>query len=251
MGCMTAHAGRWGSANGVAQRRVEYNRDMRRTWIKICGLRDANIAKVAADAGADAVGRVVVDGSPRQVTVEQARQVVGVLPASVEAVAMFVDASIDHVRRTAADLGVGLVQLHGRETPEYAASLAPLRVVKAVNVDGGDAEAAVAPWRQAPANVVGLLFDAPRHGGELPGGMGRRFDWSALAALDRSELPPVIVAGGLTPENVGEAIATVRPWGVDVSTGVESSRGVKDADLVRAFTKAVRKADETLDDSHS
>ena len=164
---------------------------------------------------------------------------------------MFVDAPADHVRGVVAELGVGLVQLHGREMPEYAASLAPLRVIKAVNVDGSDAEAAVGPWRRAPANVVGLLFDAPRCGDELPGGMGRRFDWSALAGLDRSGLPPVIVAGGLTPENVGEAIATIRPWGVDVSSGVESSRGVKDPDLVRAFTEAVRKADETLDDSHS
>jgi len=220
---------------------------MTRTWIKICGIRDAATARAAADAGADAIGLVFVPGSPRQVTVEQAGHVRASLPPSVEPVAMFVDAPADEIRSAAADLSLSLVQLHGRETPEDAARLAPLRVIKAVNLQDGNVDTTLAGWTSAPSNVAGLLFDAPQQGEELPGGSGRRFDWSALAAFDRTGWPPAIVAGGLTAENVGQALAMLRPWGVDVSSGVESSRGVKDADLIKAFTKAVRIADGKLD----
>lgn len=205
------------------------------------------MARAAVDAGADAIGLVFVPGSPRQVTVEQAQQIRASLPPSVEPVALFVDIPADQIRSIAADLNVTLVQLHGRETPEDAARLAPLRVIKAVSFQDDDIDATLAGWTSAPSNVAGLLFDAPQQGEELPGGSGRRFDWSALASLDRTGWPPAIVAGGLTAENVGQALAMIRPWGVDVSSGAESSRGVKDADLIKAFTKAVRIADGKLD----
>ena len=162
---------------------------MNRTWIKICGIRDAATAQLAADAGANAVGLVFVDGSPRQVTVEQARKIRFALPLSVDAVALFVDTPAAEIRRIAADLDVAYVQLHGRESPADVAALAPLRVIKAVNVERGQVDAAIRPWRQAAANTAAVLFDAPAVGEELPGGLGRCFDWQALASLDRSGLP--------------------------------------------------------------
>ena len=207
---------------------------------------DVASARVAAQAGADAIGLVFVDGSPRRVTVAQARQVIDSLPPWVDPVALFVDAGADRIGRIGAELGVRTVQLHGRETPADAAALAPLRVLKSIAVDAADVEAALAPWREAAANVAGLLFDAVPQGEELPGGTGRCFDWAALAALDRAGAPATIVAGGLTPENVGQAIAQIRPWGVDVSSGVESRRGVKDPDLIRAFIRAVQNTDKGL-----
>ena len=214
---------------------------MSRTRIKICGVRDAATAQVAAAAGADAIGLVFAEGSPRQVDVEQARRIVEALPAWVDPVALFVAADTQRIRAVSAELGLRTVQLHG--TPAEAAALAPLQVIKSISVGAAGVEEALAPWRAAPVNVAGLLFDAAPRGAELPGGTGRCFDWAALAALDLTGYPPTVVAGGLTPGNVGQAIAQIRPYGVDVSSGVESSRGVKDAELIRAFTAAVRKAD--------
>ena len=224
-----------------------YNQAMTRTWIKICGICDSITARAAVDAGADAIGLVFVPGSPRQVTVEQAQQIRASLPPSVEPVALFVDMQADQIRSIATELDLTLVQLHGRETPEDVAALAPLRVIKAVNVPADAIDATLAPWTSPPSNLAGLLFDAPQDGADLPGGSGRSFDWSSLASLDRTGWPRTIVAGGLTPQNVGHAIAAIHPWGVDVSSGAESARGVKDADLIEAFTKAVRIADGKLD----
>jgi phosphoribosylanthranilate isomerase len=217
-----------------------------RTRIKICGVRDVTTALAAAEAGADAVGLVFVERSPRFVSVEQARAVAAALPAFVEPVALFVDAPLEIVRPLAAAIGVHTIQLHGSEGAEYVRQLSGFRVIKAMAFD----VAAIAKWSlvDAPSNVAGLLIDAPAEASAaaqgLTGGGGKAFDWSALAALERTKLPPLILAGGLTPANVGDAIRAAQPYAVDVSSGVESSRGVKNVQWIRQFCEAVRQADQ-------
>ena len=222
---------------------------MARTRVKICGVRDEATAMCAVDAGADAVGLVLAEGSPRTVTPEQATAVVRSIPAWVDAVGLFVDASADEVLATADRCGLHTVQLHGREGPGAARRLteAGLRVLKAVAMSPGQTADDFALWCGSSSPVRGLLWDAPTDQGGVAGGTGRTTDWAALASLGAHRRedgwPSMILAGGLTPENVGEAIAVARPYGVDVSSGVESSRGVKDACRVRAFCAAVRIAD--------
>ena len=220
-----------------------------RTRIKICGIRDPQTARAAAAAGADAIGLVFVEGSPRWVSVEQAADIVAALPAFVAPVALFVDAPAAHVRSIAARLGIGTVQLHGQEPPDMAAALAPLRVLKALPFAPATFEAELARWRGAGA---GIVVDAPPRDHAGPpagrGGTGRRLDWQRLATAwapdgpDGSR-PRLVLAGGLTPANVPAAASLLRPGAVDVSSGVESRRGVKDARLIEAFCAAVAEAD--------
>jgi phosphoribosylanthranilate isomerase len=191
------------------------------------------------DAGADAVGLVFVKASPRLVTTEQARQIVNALPAFVEPVGLFVDTPPEDVAQTAADVGLRTVQLHGHESPVDVRKLPALRVLTAVAL--GDTDL----WRGL-ANLAAVMSDTPQDNGTLPGGSGRTFEWSELARLIKAGkldgLPPFVLAGGLTPDNVGGAIALLRPYAVDVSSGVESSRGIKDVSKIRAFCEAVRRA---------
>lgn len=227
---------------------------MRRTRIKICGIRDIKTAEAAAEAGADAIGLVFVEKSPRCITVDEAEKVVACLPAFVDPVALFVDASAELIRNVCRHLGVRTVQLHGHESPAFAESLGDFNLIKAIGFDTNDTRRQLQPWNETTANIVGMLWDAPPTASEqaeaMTGGSGRVFDWDALAELDASgaleDLPPTILAGGLNAENVGQAIATVRPFAVDVSSGVESSRGVKDFDRITAFCQAVREADERM-----
>lgn len=223
-----------------------------RTRIKICGVRDEAMAQAVVDAGADAVGLVLAEGSPRTVSAAQAGSIARALPAWVEPVGLFVDASVEEVLAMAAQAGLTTVQLHGREGPAAARQLADagLRVLKAVALGADARPEDLAMWRGPGTPVRGLLWDAPgdaEAGGAPSGGSGKRADWSALADLGvaRSEdgWPSMILAGGLTPENVGRAMARVRPYAVDVSSGVESARGVKDAERIEAFCAAVRRAD--------
>lgn len=219
---------------------------MPRTRIKICGITTVDAALTAAAAGADAIGLMFAEGSPRTIELARARQITAALPAFVEPVGVFLDQSTDFVRDVAAQLHLRTVQLHGQETPAHAADLAPLRIIKALSFDD-DIDAALAPWHDC-GNLAALLLDAPPPPEtSLTGGHGATFDWHALANLKQrgilDELPPVLLAGGLTPDNVGQAIATVRPFGVDVSSGVESARGVKDLTKIATFCKAVHIAD--------
>lgn len=225
-----------------------------RTRIKICGVRDAQTAMAAVSAGADAIGLVFVTASPRSVTVQRAKQIVDVLPAFVEPVGLFVDAPVRQIREIAAELGLSTVQLHGREQPSQMSELAPLRVVKGIAFESPSTVIGLELWEPVYDRLAGILFDAPMPGTEQPrpsGGAGRAFDWAALAKLRQTgrfaDLPSIVLAGGLTPVNVGRAISLVHPHAVDVSSGVESSRGVKDVALINAFCRAVRNADADTD----
>lgn len=221
-----------------------------RTRIKICGVRDVETALAAAAAGADAVGLVFVEASPRVVTLDQARAIVEALPAFVEPVGLFVDRPVEQVLDTAEQVGLRSVQLHGDETPADVAQLTGLRVIKAMGFASvADAQSRLQVWTDPPSQLAALLFDTPpAPDATIPGGSGRAFDWQQLTGMQREPimhaLPPVILAGGLTPENVADAIACVQPYAVDVSSGVESSRGVKDVEKILRFCRAVRLADK-------
>lgn len=227
---------------------------MVRTRIKICGIRDIESAEAAVEAGADAIGLVFVEKSPRYVTIDEAEKIVACLPAFVDPVALFVDASEEFICNVCRRLGVRTVQLHGNETPEFAEALGDFNLIKAIAFDADRVETSLGPWNQSTANLVGMLWDTPPAKDDastsLTGGTGKTFDWTELATLQASgalsDLPPTILAGGLTAMNVGEAISNVRPFAVDVSSGVESSRGVKDAKMIAEFCKAVREADSQL-----
>jgi phosphoribosylanthranilate isomerase len=206
-----------------------------RTRIKICGITRPGDAIEAAMLGADAIGLVFHAPSPRAVDVDRAAAIVDALPPFVAAVALFVDPTPEAVRDLLDHVRVDLLQFHGAEKPELCRAFG-LPYIKAIHVRAG-----VDPGAEAEhyGDAKALLFDA--HDERLAGGTGRTFRWAALPR----DLPlPVILAGGLNAENVAEAIGIVRPYGVDVSTGVESSPGIKDRAKMHAFVRSVRGADE-------
>jgi tryptophan synthase beta subunit len=204
-------------------------------FVKICGITRLEDALLAAELGASAVGFVFSPASPRRIAPEEARAIVEQLPVTVAAIGVFVDEAPDLVRDTARLVGLSAVQLHGRETPE-AAAVVGSRVVKALPASA-EGIAAIDAWPRP----VTILVDAA--GGGRPGGTGMLADWPVAAEMARRR--PIFLAGGLTPGNVAEAIRRVRPVGLDVSSGVESAPGVKDAAKMRRFFDAVRR--ETAD----
>jgi phosphoribosylanthranilate isomerase len=200
-----------------------------RTRIKICGVTARHIAEAAAQARADAIGLVFAAGSPRHVSTAQARAICRALPPALTPVAVFRDQS-----RAAIEEWPGeWVQLHGHED-EQEAHL-PRRVIKAIAFD----EAEVLRWDACP-HLAALLIEGSA------AGSGRAFDHATLGPMMRRLRTPVILAGGLTAANVGAAIAAIRPVAVDVSSGVESARGVKEPTLIAEFCQAVREADEEV-----
>lgn len=207
---------------------------MTRTRIKICGLTGVDDAQLAVDLGADAVGFVFWPSSPRYITPERAGVVIATLPRFVTAVGVFVNEPPAQVRRIAAELGLGAVQLHGDEPVASWASTA-CQVIKAVGVDAAFDAASLASW---PSTVMPLLDVADA---ERRGGTGRTVDWALAAAAAR--VRRVVLAGGLRPETVEQAIRRVAPYAVDVSSGVEREAGVKDPRRMRAFVEAVARAD--------
>jgi phosphoribosylanthranilate isomerase len=201
------------------------------TPVKICGIRRTEDALLAAELGASAVGFVFWPASPRFLDPEDARSIVAALPPFVTTVGVFVDQDEAHVSAVARLLSLDVVQLHGHESPgAYAGG--GYRVIKSVAVgDGRDCLAAVA----AVPERATVLLDA--HDPIKRGGTGRTIDWGQAAAA--AKIRPVILSGGLNADNIREAVDTVRPYAVDVSSGVESSPGVKDAGRLRALFAAL------------
>jgi len=207
--------------------------------VKICGVRTPAIVEEAADAGADFVGLVLFAKSPRHIELEEARVLAAVARGRIGTVAVMVDPEDDLVDGVLARVGPDFLQLHGSETPERVAAIKArtgLPVMKAIPV--ADA-AALADAGDYAASADYILFDAkPTQDARLPGGNGLPFDWQVLAGL----APPFALSGGLTPDNVGEAIRLTGASLVDVSSGVERAVGEKDARLVRSFIEAAKAA---------
>ena len=213
-----------------------------KTRVKICGITRVEDALAAADSGADAVGLVFYERSPRHVGIAQAAQLAVVLPPFVSVVGLFVNAEASLVREALARVPLDLLQFHGDETPDYCAQFGK-PYLKAIRVRAGvDLLQCAADFRSAR----GLLLDAHVEG--KPGGTGTAFDWTLIPG----KLPlPVILSGGLDPANVAAAIRQVRPYAVDVSSGVETGgveagKGIKDAAKIAAFINEVNKIDLQL-----
>ena len=204
------------------------------TAVKICGITREIDALAAARAGVHALGFVFYAPSPRYVSAERAAALMRVVPPFVTSVGLFVNAPAEEVARVQKIAPVNLLQFHGDETPEYCAHFG-VPYMKAVRVKPGlDLLQYAARFSHAKA----LLLDAFVDG--VQGGTGQTFDWSMIP----DNLPlPVVLSGGLTPGNVTAAIKAVRPWAVDVSSGVEESKGIKDAAKISAFMTGVRNAD--------
>ena len=211
-------------------------RTLFRTRIKFCGLTRAGDVRLAGELGVDAVGFVFAHGSPRRVRPAEARALREALAPLVDAVAVFRDNSAEEVREVVRMVKPSLLQFHGAEDDAFCRRFG-LPYVKAVPMGAGvpfDGAALMAAFPGASA----FLFDS--HGGGHDGGSGRRFDWATLpAGLAR----PFLLSGGLSPDNIHDAVAATMPWGVDVSSGIETAPGLKDGDLMRAFATEVRRAD--------
>ena len=210
--------------------------------VKVCGITNVEDARAALAAGADALGFNFYRRSPRYIAPEEAREIISELPraAAVLCVGVFVnEESAATVARMATEANVAVVQLHGDESPEYCAALREHRVIKALRV-GKD----FAPEQARESCAESILLDAFSAGAR--GGTGETFDWE-LARRTRRLVAQLYLAGGLTPENVADAIAAVGPYAVDVCSGVELAPGRKDAVRMRAFVAAVRAAEKKLD----
>ncbi len=196
------------------------------------------MALIAAECGADAIGVVLATGSPRTVTPDEAWEVIGAVPPFVTTVALFQNAKPEVYLERAHDLGFDLGQLHGAEAEPVVRECGP-GIIKAIQYNAETVERDLFKWSRL-TEVNAVLVD----GGT--GGTGERADWVHLAEVAARCDHPLILAGGLTPNNVAEAIRVVRPWAVDVSSGVESKKGEKDPGLIAAFCEAVRQADAEL-----
>lgn len=200
------------------------------TRVKICGITRIEDALAAAEAGADAIGLMFVATSPRHVDLAQAVKIRRALPPFVAAVAVFLDASRERVREVVQALRPDLLQFHGNESEDYCTA-SGLPFIKTVPMLGDAAARMLDAYPRASA----LLLDSHARGES--GGTGRTFDWGRLPAALRQ---PMILAGGLKPANVAEAVRVARPYAVDVSSGVESAPGIKDSKLIRDFMHEVR-----------
>jgi phosphoribosylanthranilate isomerase len=203
------------------------------TRVKICGITRPEDALAAAHAGADAIGLVFYAKSPRNVALDQAASIARALPPFVTSVALFVNPQAEEVTAVLQRVRPDVLQFHGEEAPEFCRSFG-VPYLKAVRVRQ---ETDLLQSAALYSDAQGLLLDAWSEAAH--GGTGERFDWELIPA-DLPKLP--ILAGGLTPANVRVAIETVQPWAVDVSSGVETAKGIKDAALIAAFMKEVRNA---------
>jgi phosphoribosylanthranilate isomerase len=204
-----------------------------RTRVKICGITRPEHGRMAAEAGADAIGLVFYPLSPRYLSTERAVEIRDALPPFVQTVALFVNADAAQVAQVIGRVRPAMLQFHGEETPQFCSQFG-MPYVKACRVRPKvDLLEYLRPFSSAAAWLLDSYV-------EEYGGVGERFDWSIVPRqLER----PLILSGGLAPDNVAEAIRRVRPWGVDVSSGVESAKGIKDSAKVTAFIAEVRYAD--------
>jgi phosphoribosylanthranilate isomerase len=218
--------------------------------IKICGITRAEDAMAAVEAGADAIGLNFYPASPRAISPAAACGIAKIVPATVQRVGVFVNASLDEIRSVLQQVPLDQVQLHGDEPPEMVQALAPVSCLRAFRLRGDAAQwdreigtivrfAAVCESHQHP--LTGILLDA--HAPGQFGGTGVMLDWTSLAERRAAFGPlPFVLAGGLRPENVAQAIQLVRPAAVDTASGVESMPGIKDQQRVFDFVAAARKA---------
>jgi len=202
------------------------------TLVKICGITTVGDARIAADAGADAVGFIFAE-SPRRVSVEEARRISIALPENILRVGVFVDEEPAEVLRISREVGLDLAQLHGDETPEAATAVRQggVKVMKALRVRDG---ASLAALDEYEADL--FLLDA--HSDKARGGTGQRFDWEVAKSMGGRD--NIVVSGGLDPENVREAVEFFEPYGVDASSSLEDEPGRKNGERVRRFVLAAR-----------
>jgi phosphoribosylanthranilate isomerase len=200
-----------------------------RTRVKICGITQRQDAEFAAEIGADAIGLVFYSASPRAVTVAQAKQLIVGLSPFVSVVALFVDAEVSEVESCLASLPIDMLQFHGEESPDYCAQF-KVPYMKAVRMRE-DTDLVIIAQHYHTASA--LLLDSYQAG--VPGGTGQVFDWSMIEKIDM----PIVLAGGLTVDNVSSAIQQVQPYAVDVSGGVEQDKGIKDKMKINAFMREV------------
>jgi len=223
------------------------------TWVKICGITNLEDALTAVEAGADALGFVFYNKSPREVDPETVREIVEGLPTKIEKVGIFVNESAEQIDQSARRAGLTAVQVYGKES--VAGFIKCLQVQHNVRhctkvifvIPGGELSDGGFFIADELKNALhALLIDSSSAG--LPGGTGTQFDWEKARGMVEmlGVRIPTIVAGGLTPKNVGQALALLHPWGVDVSSGVESKPGKKDPEKVRAFVAAVRRAERLV-----
>ena len=205
-----------------------------RTRVKICGIREPEHARIAAEAGADAIGLVFYGESPRHIDAERAAYVARQLPPYVMTVGLFVNADADSVWAVLDEIPLDLLQFQGDEPPEFCNQFGR-PYVRAVRMEKGTD---LVEYSSRYSGAKALLLDAHVPGER--GGTGRVFDWNVIP---REHPVPLILSGGLTAQNVGRAIREVRPWAVDVSSGVESSRGVKDPAKIVEFIRSVKSED--------
>lgn len=208
------------------------------TAVKICGIRDSENLKAATQAGADYIGFVFYAPSPRAVTPQEAAALGKLLPAGIKAVGLFVDAPDHEIASAIQGTNIAMLQLHGAEDPQRVAAIQEkfgLPVIKAIRIGSADDLATVPEYEDASD---WLLFDSRPSNAPLPGGTGQVFDWSLLAG--RSFKKPWMLSGGLTAQNVAGALSVVSPDAVDVSSGVETAPGIKDAGKIHDFIRAVK-----------
>ncbi|MCU1308300.1 MAG: phosphoribosylanthranilate isomerase [Acidobacteriaceae bacterium] len=219
-----------------------------KTWIKICGTTNLADALAAVDAGADALGFLFAD-SRRRVELETVKAIVAELPANTEKIGVFVNEPAEVVMKVARDAGLTGVQLHGDESPKYVNELRQIsgdnriKVLKSISAEAAQSQG-LGSFSGCEECVDVLMVDSGNV--IMRGGTGRVFDWlrSSDFVMSLQQRSPVVIAGGLDPQNVGAAICLFRPWGVDVVTGVEKKFGKKDHAKVRSFIAAVRAADQ-------
>jgi phosphoribosylanthranilate isomerase len=226
-----------------------YKKNMLKIFVKICGITQPAQGQEIVALGADAIGLVFAK-SPREVTPIMAREIVVGLPAGFPTVGVFVNSTADRINSIVSQTGIRYVQLHGNEPPEILAEIS-VPCIKVFTMRDGNWLVEIRKFIDALGeddgkksdNLAAILIDT--YNPNIAGGTGESFDWNSVGEVRKNRemdaLPPLVLAGGLKPENIAQAIKLVNPWGVDVSSGVEAEPGIKDMDKVKAFIETVRK----------